>query len=573
VTVQFIVVALLAAVAGIVALERRGRQRRLASVRAKWGMPAARRHKMDAIAAANRSRLSTIPGAASVDDRTWSDLDLDDVFAAIDRSESTLGQQALYHRLHTAPTVPDLTTFEALVTRMCTDVAARERAQLALARLQDAHGYDIWWLARPNAVTTHSWFMIFPALAVATLTVVGLTLLRHAFAPWLVGLLIVDVAVRWYAADQVSALGGAVRQIAPIVATGEDLAFLSGSDIDAIVATIPSDVAQLRRLKTIARWLSGDPFLTSYSSSQLQMVATSIAWALYEYVNLVLLLDAVGVYFCTSDLQAHADSLVRLTASIGEVDAAISVASWRKERNDWTRPQLTEAGSRALLSNLRHPLVDGAVPNSIALEPGRGILVTGSNMSGKTTFLKAVGVNAILAQTINTCLATMYEAPMLRVQSCIGRADDLMAGKSYYIVEVEQVLARVKASTAAEQHLFLFDELFRGTNAIERIAAAESILREFLERSGHPTSHIVLAATHDAELVELLEDRYSAYHFIDTIGPEGLLFEYRLAPGAATTRDAITLLELHGAPDSMVQRALVRAAALDQQRRRAKLLS
>jgi DNA mismatch repair ATPase MutS len=63
------------------------------------------------------------------------------------------------------------------------------------------------------------------------------------------------------------------------------------------------------------------------------------------------------------------------------------------------------------------------------------------------------------------------------------------------------------------------------------------------------------------------------YHFIDTIGPEGLRFEYRLSPGAATTRNAITLLELHGAPDSMVRRALTRAAALDQQRRRAKALS
>jgi hypothetical protein len=527
---------------------------------------------MDAIAAANRSRFSTFHRAASVDDRTWADLDLDSVFAAIDRTESTLGQQALYHRLHTASAVHDLSTFEALVTRMSTDAPAREQAQIALARLQDAHGYDIWWLARPNAVTSHSWYVIFPALAVATLTMVGLTLVRHAFAPWLVGPLIVDLAVRWYAADQVGALGGAVRQITPVVATGEDLAFLSGSDIDPIVATIPSDVVRLRRLKTIARWLSGDPFLTSYSSGQLQLLATSIAWALYEYLNLVLLLDAVGVYFCTSDLQAHADSLVRLTASIGEVDAAISVASWRKERSDWTRPQFAEAGSRALLSNLRHPLVDDAVPNSIVLEPGRGILVTGSNMSGKTTFLKAVGVNAILAQTINTCLATVYEAPLLRVQSCIGRADDLMAGKSYYIVEVEQVLARVKASMATEQHLFLFDELFRGTNAIERIAAAESVLREFLERAGHQTSHIVLAATHDGELVELLEDLYSAYHFVDTIGPEGLLFEYRLSPGAATTRNAITLLELHGAPDSMVRRALTRAAALDQQRRRAKAL-
>jgi hypothetical protein len=132
------VVALLAAVAAIIALRRRGRQRLLAGVRAKWGKSAARRHKMGAIATAYRSRLSIFDGVASVDDRTWADLDLDNVFAAIDRTESTLGQQALYHRLHRGPDVQNLSTFEALVAQMSTDAAARERAQIALARLQDA---------------------------------------------------------------------------------------------------------------------------------------------------------------------------------------------------------------------------------------------------------------------------------------------------------------------------------------------------------------------------------------------------------------------------------------------------
>src|SRR5262245_55969022 len=111
------VVAVLAALAAIMTLRRRGRQRLLASIRAKWGKPSARRHKMDAIAAANQSRLAAFHTVAFVDDRTWADLDLDGVFAAIDRTGSTLGQQALYHRLHTAPATQGLSTFEALVTR------------------------------------------------------------------------------------------------------------------------------------------------------------------------------------------------------------------------------------------------------------------------------------------------------------------------------------------------------------------------------------------------------------------------------------------------------------------------
>ncbi len=203
------------------------------------------------------------------------------------------------------------------------------------------------------------------------------------------------------------------------------------------------------------------------------------------------------------------------------------------------------------------------MPNSIALAPPHGVLVTGSNMSGKSTFLRTVGVNVVLAQSVNTCLARAYEAPVYQVRSCIGRADDLIAGKSYYLVEVESVLSLVNASESAEPHLFIFDELFRGTNAVERIAAGEAVLHALVS-GGKP--HVVLTATHDGELVDLLRDEYDVYHLGDAIGPDGLTFDYHLTPGPATSRNAIALLKLNGAPESLVARALDRAAALDKQR-------
>jgi DNA mismatch repair ATPase MutS len=171
-----------------------------------------------------------------------------------------------------------------------------------------------------------------------------------------------------------------------------------------------------------------------------------------------------------------------------------------------------------------------------------------------------------MAQTVNTCLAKKYSAPVFTVQSFIGRGDDLIRGKSYYNVEVEAVLARVEASERGVPHLFLFDELFRGTNAVERIAAGEAVLRELVGNVRGSKPHVVLAATHDAELVDLLSDAYDSYHFADAVGPEGLAFEYRLEPGPATTRNAIALLELLGAPPSLVEGALNRAAELDRLR-------
>ena len=129
-----------------------GRARTLARLRAEWGLPPSyREHRLDAIADSHRSRAAG-EGGAALDDRTWTDLHLDDIFAALDRTMSTLGQHALYHRLRSVPSGRHLEAFEALVTRMSEDAPARERAQLALGRLTDPRGYDLWWLTQRDVL-------------------------------------------------------------------------------------------------------------------------------------------------------------------------------------------------------------------------------------------------------------------------------------------------------------------------------------------------------------------------------------------------------------------------------------
>jgi hypothetical protein len=520
---------------------------------------------MDAIRASHQSRLSATESSASLDDRTWDDLNLDEVFAALDRTESTLGQHALYHRLRTAPIADHLDAFEALVTRMSADVQIRERAQMALARLQDAHGYDLWWLLHPDAVNTPFWHVIFPVVTASALVALLMGVFFFHLLPIVIAVIGVNVVVRSATDHRTSAAAGAFRQLAPLIATAQALAFLSEDDIDPIVGPIRTEVPRLTRLKTIARWVSGDPFMLPLDATGLSLAASQFTSAVYEYLQIGLLLDGNAIFFGGRQLRALASGLLQTIAAMGDIDAAIGVASFRAGTDSWIRPRFCQPGGPVRLTDIRHPLVVNAVPNSLQLGPLHGVLVTGSNMSGKSTWLRAVGVSAVLAQTIDTCLASDYEAPIFGVRSCIGRADDLLAGKSYYLVEVEALLGLVRASADGTPHLFLLDELFRGTNAVERIAAGEAVLRELIVDGSD--FNIVLAATHDGELVDLLRDRYSAYHFGDAIGPNGLTFDYHLLPGPATTRNAITLLQLQGAPESLVNRALARAAALDHERR------
>ena len=132
-----------------------------------------------------------------------------------------------------------------------------------------------------------------------------------------------------------------------------------------------------------------------------------------------------------------------------------------------------------------------------SLHVSRGVLLTGSNASGKSTFLKTVAVNAILAQTVYTCMADSFETSFFQVYSSMALRDDLTGKESYYIVEIRS-LKRVLDALGKGCHVLTFvDEVLRGTNTVERIAASSQILKSMCR----PDS-LCFAATHDIELTE-----------------------------------------------------------------------
>jgi len=527
----------------------RRRRGLLGRLRAGWGQPRNQDRDLAAIAEFFRAQPDT---GRSLDDRTWNDLLLDDLFAWIDRGESRLGQQLLYDRLRGSRSAP-LDAFEALVTRFSDDAPTREQAQLALHRLSNPSMSYVHRLARPHAFERPAWHVVFPIWSATVLVSLLLAFIWPAFLLAGVFAFIVNLVTRGVTGRKVGSEIVSFRQVGPLLSAGRALVSIETAETKPITGTLAADLGSLRRLGAIARWVSRDA-----ASAGGEILA-----AVMEYLNILLLMDLNALYFASRELQSRGAQLLRVIETVGEIDAAIAVASWRAGETGWTRPRFVEGHAPASFTDLAHPLLGQPVPNSLQAAPPHGVLVTGSNMSGKSTFLRTVGVNVVLAQTIHTALAASYEAPCYQVRSCIGRADDLSAGKSYYLVEVESVLALVRASDQADPHLFIFDELFRGTNAVERIAAAEAVL-DALVTTGRP--HLVLAATHDGELVDLLAGKYTVFHFGDAVGPDGLVFDFRLTPGPATSRNAITLLRLNGAPASLVSRAMDRAAALDRGR-------
>jgi DNA mismatch repair ATPase MutS len=180
----------------------------------------------------------------------------------------------------------------------------------------------------------------------------------------------------------------------------------------------------------------------------------------------------------------------------------------------------------------------------------RGCLITGANMSGKSTLLRTLGINALLAQTLFTCPAQRYRASRLRIVSSMRVSDDILEGKSRYMAEAERLLALVREAGDRPTALCLIDELLSGTNVAERLAASRAIL-DYLARQ----DMLVVVATHDIELTHALRTLYDSYFFGDELGRDDLRFEYRLRRGVATTRNAVRLLERLGYPEAIVARA------------------
>lgn len=274
-----------------------------------------------------------------------------------------------------------------------------------------------------------------------------------------------------------------------------------------------------------------------------------------DYLNMVFHFDILAFNRMLLQVRRHTADMDVLLAIMGRVDALIAAAGYREGLQAYCIPEFEPDGQAHLaIEGLYHPMLENPVKNDIATK--KGVLLTGSNASGKSTFLKAVALNAVLAQTIHTCCADSYRGAFFRTMTSMALRDDLIGGESYYIVEIKS-LKRILDSLAdtGTPVLCFVDEVLRGTNTVERIAASTQILRSL-----HKPGICCFAATHDIELTQLLRKEYENYHFEEEITEGDIHFPYRLQKGKATTRNAIRLLAIMGYGEELIADAEEMAA-------------
>lgn len=508
-----------------------------------------------------RQQAGTV--ADAVDDRTWRDLDMDAVWAHLDRTASQVGSQVLYDRLRRPCTDPaELESLERMTVRLGEDAALRARVTRELLRLRDWHVAslpDLLWGALPARSPMR---LLFVASALLMVLLILVTPLWPRAILVILALSLANYLVKLALRPRIEPLVPSLRALPILLGVMVRLGRVDDPALAGALDVLRAHRGTLRLLRRASRWVSFE-----VTSDNPALGALAELWrSMQEYVNIAFLLDVNAFNFTIEQVRSQQGALRAVFEAIGALDTAIAVASVRAGwAGAWCRPVLTRESRQLHAVAMRHPLLGTAVANDFVAQ-GASWLVTGSNMSGKSTFLRTVGVNALLARTIQTVRAERWEGSPLAVRSCIGRSDSLLEGKSYYLAEVEGVRDLLDASGGVQPVLFILDELFRGTNTIERIAAARAVL-EALDVA----PHLVLVATHDIELLRWLSPRYEAWHFREQVADGELRFDYRLRPGPSSTRNAVALLRLKGYPEPVVQlaEATVAEEELGRQQQRA----
>jgi hypothetical protein len=367
----------------------------------------------------------------------------------------------------------------------------------------------------------YAWVQVMILLALANLVILSplrplLRRLRAAVAPW-VGLS--SALRRFLTAAQYGSSG---------LPEMETLGFLQGHLRRVVTDT---------RLPSLCAWLD-------WASPQ------GMARAI---LNLVVFLDLHIATAVLSRIAPYRDILRHGLSAVAELEALASLACFSAEQPVACYPRVEKTGLS--LAEGRHPLLlaPDVTPNSAELtSESRTWVITGPNAAGKSTFLRMVGINVLLAQTGAAVPARAMTWSPMRLITDVRIRDDLARNESYFLSEVRRLRRLVLDLDDTVPIFGLIDEPFRGTNSRERVAAGIALLEHLMA-----SPHFLLIATHEDLLAHVAGTTTSArnYHFQEHLQEQGVAFDYLLRPGPATTHTALRILEREGYPTSLLERA------------------
>jgi DNA mismatch repair ATPase MutS len=512
------------------------KKKRLRILRRYWGKALDKHRNVDLISS-YYNLLKKENDDNYVDEKTWNDLNFNSIFSKLDRNITGIGQQYLYYLLHKYEQDEEILKkrFE-LISYFKQKSELRENIQLKLLNLNGVSSYFISSLALSKTLPNFKYYRLFYLLSIGSLLSILLITYNGVFLLITIGILLLNLIINKVFSSKIYEYFAGFSGLNNLISTSISLSELKTDlNIDEF-ELLKSKKTLLKSLKSKLGYLVLD-----------KQHLNEFALLFIEYLNMFMLFDIIAYYRSVNVLLKNQDEIHNVFKTIANLDASISIASYLTETEIYSKPVFNDNGS-INFNNVYHPLIKDAVPNTVS-DIKNSVLITGSNMAGKTTFIKTLGINFILAQTLYFSLSESLNIPRYIVKTSIRRNEELEEGKSYFFVEIEALKNFIELTNNKSKYLFLIDEIFRGTNTIERLASSTAVLK-FLDASNK-----VFVTTHDIELQELLQNNFLMYHFSEQVENEKFYFNYKIQHGASTSGNAIKLLELMSYPESITTEA------------------
>ncbi|MFR3684008.1 MAG: MutS-related protein [Enterococcus sp.] len=511
-------------------------------VRSQWGkIPRQTRlDKEESLKAAWQIEKQFHDWDSEIDDLTWYDLDMQAIFELINGTYSSIGSEALYQRLRNFH-FNQTDDLEELIQFYQENPEIREKIQFHFASLgKHDNNFTKQYIANGKKEKLGNLGLYVLLGALPLISLVLLVVIGPIGIFLLLGSILFNVIFYMTKKAKLETELESMRYLVQSISLANKL------------ATIPTPrQAEIRKnsipLKSIAKW--GFSFRVK-SNSEADM--------LFEYLNLAFMIPFIAYNFVITRLSKYNQEAINLWSVLGEMEVAAAVLNFRTYFPVSCQPEFAEGGIKA--EDIYHPLVEYSVVNPVDWQ--RNTLVTGSNASGKSTYVKSIAISAILSQTINTAIAEQLTMQPGHVLTSMAVEDDILAGDSYFVAEIKSIKRLLNQVEKGARCYCFIDEILKGTNTIERIAASSSVVTWLAD---YPSLSFV--ATHDIELTEMLKKHCDNVHFEETVTEDqGITFDYVLKQGPAVTRNAIALLKVMDYPEKIVDQAQKEARYFDEQR-------
>lgn len=463
----------------------------------------------------------------SIDELTWNDLDMDTVFKRINYTKTSLGESYLYYKLKEINYNEDeWTSLEKLITLFTTNEELRNKVSLLLLKVGKLNDLNLTnFIYNPKFSKIPSYYK-YPLLSLGFIFSIFLSFI-YTKVGLILSFIFLCINILSYQSEKIF-LEDRFKVMIYLLNNINlciSLSKIKDKDFEFFKNEVNSALHNFKALNMVE--IYGNSF-------QKKKNAFTDIDIIFDYIKMFFMVDIIAYQNSVKILEKNKENLYKIYDIVAKLDFALSLAYYRKSLSEYTIPEFIESED-IVLENLYHPLIDNPVKNSILIK--NNILFTGSNASGKSTFIKSVALNCILAQSLNTALCSKYRCKFSKVVTSMAIKDNILAGDSYFIAEIKSLKRLLDSLNGEIRVLAFIDEILKGTNTIERISASASILKYAENTNGK-----LLVATHDMELTQILET-YENYHFSETVTEDGVTFDYKLKKGPSNTRNALKLLK------------------------------